>query len=195
MALPEAQGPRFRPEHEIAARSLQEVLTTKGVALDEREALRHLRDAWAAFVADAALHREVTPSWWNRIHENASGVVLVSDIDKDAAEMLLGRLQLRVHFDALILSEVERAYKPNPVLYRRAAESLDASPGDCLFVSDSTLDLVGARKAGMEVVLVQRGFRVSSVPPPKDTVVLESLELLPNVLRQRRTTGPSRGSG
>ncbi|HKZ23817.1 MAG TPA: HAD-IA family hydrolase [Thermoplasmata archaeon] len=188
-SLPAAQGPRFRPEHEIAARSLREVLSSKRVELSEQEALREIRDAWAAFVAEAFVFRDVTASWWEAIHENSDGVALVSDIDKEAAEALLERLHLQAHFDTIILSEIERAYKPNPILYRRAADSLHVSPGDCLFVSDSTQDLLGAFEVGMGVALVRRELRVSRLPPPKGTLNLETLTSLPPILRRNRETG------
>ena len=48
------------------------------------------------------------------------------------------------------------APKPDPRVLWHAASSLEVEPRDCAFVGDFLYDLVGARRAGMRAVLVQR---------------------------------------
>lgn len=187
-ALRDAQGSRFRSEHDIAAGILRDILSSQGAKLSDEESLREIREAWLAFVRVASLWPDVTESLWERVRESADGVALVSDIDEEAAEDLLERLRLRPQFDVVILSEAERAYKPNPVLYRHAAESLRVSSADCLFVSDSTVDLVGAKKAGMGAALVRRELPMEPSRPLAGTLVLDTLDPVPTVLRRYRET-------
>ncbi len=193
-ALPQAQGPAFRAERLIAARVLRNLLVSSGLEASEDDALQLIRAAWSAFASSATLYSEVTDAWWDEIHESVQRIALVTDIDVEAADSLLDRLGLRRHFDAIILSETEHAYKPDPVLYRRALEALRTEAGQCLFISDSSLDLIGARKEGMHTALIQRAPQVNSLSPPPDTLLLTSLEELPSILTGYEQAGRFRRS-
>lgn len=57
-------------------------------------------------------------------------------------------------FDAALFSCHERLMKPDPEIYRRAADRLGVTPSDCLFVGDGgSHEHDGARAAGMRTVL------------------------------------------
>jgi len=188
-ALPQAQGPYFRPERIIAARVFREVLSSVELEVSDEEALRTVLAAWSAFVEGASLCQDVTDAWWDQMHASAQRIALVTDIDEEAAAGLLDRLRLRPHFDAVILSETERAYKPDPALYRRAVEAVGAESKRCLFVSDSPVDLIGAKEEGMPTALIQRSLRVSSLAPPSDSLLLKTLNELPAILVSYEQTG------
>ena len=49
--------------------------------------------------------------------------------------------------------------KPNPAIALHAADTLGVAPCDCLFVGDSALDMIIAKKAGMCAVGVSWGYR------------------------------------
>ena len=55
-----------------------------------------------------------------------------------------------------VLSRDTPPVKPEPQALWRAAEILSAPPSRCVMVGDFVFDLVGARRAGMRAVLVQR---------------------------------------
>lgn len=60
--------------------------------------------------------------------------------------------------DAAVFSCSEGAMKPDPVLYRRAAERLGVPPERCVYVGDGSDDeLAGARAVGMTPVLLAVG--------------------------------------
>ena len=85
-------------------------------------------------------------------------------------------------FDAVVLSFSVRLVKPDPTIYRTAAEALDIAPEECLFVGDGSGDeLTGASNVGMAPVLIRapydqedgarqswEGLRISSVPDVLD---------------------------
>ena len=56
-------------------------------------------------------------------------------------------------FDAVVLSEREGLRKPDPRIYRVAAQRLGLQPGDCVFVDDMAANVEGARAVGMVGVL------------------------------------------
>jgi HAD superfamily hydrolase (TIGR01509 family) len=59
-------------------------------------------------------------------------------------------------FDAELFSADERMMKPDPRLYRRMAELLDAEPANCTFVGDGAYrELQGAEEVGMRAVLIR----------------------------------------
>jgi putative hydrolase of the HAD superfamily len=89
-------------------------------------------------------------------------------------------------FDRAVFSATAGLAKPDPEIYRVAADGLGVEPDDCLFVGDGANDeLRGARDAGMTPVLIHRdgaeprwdevrdwdGLRVTSIP--------QVLELVP----------------
>lgn len=59
-------------------------------------------------------------------------------------------------FDATVISTQIGATKPDPRMYAAILQKLDAEPGDCLFVDDRVVNLVGAQAAGMRAVQMAR---------------------------------------
>jgi epoxide hydrolase-like predicted phosphatase len=58
-------------------------------------------------------------------------------------------------FDPLILSCEEGSAKPDPEIYKRAAEKLDLPPHEIIFIDDQAKFLEPARKFGMQTVHAQ----------------------------------------
>jgi len=92
-----------------------------------------------------------------------------------ALEPLLGDLGVRP--DAVLSSAVEGLEKPDPELFHRALRRVGARAEGSLHAGDSLEnDVLGARAAGLEAVLVDR----SGAAPPEGVQVIRSLdELLP----------------
>ena len=60
---------------------------------------------------------------------------------------------LRPYLDLTLVSEDEGIHKPNPELFRRAAERLCVTPENCVFVGDHPQnDVGGAKAAGMQAI-------------------------------------------
>ena len=71
---------------------------------------------------------------------------------------LLGSLDLTRSFEAIVISHETGHTKPLPEIFRQAAAQLKLSPEHILHVGDSVReDYEGARHAGMQAVLLNRG--------------------------------------
>lgn len=67
----------------------------------------------------------------------------------------LERVGLARYFETIIDSHEEGIEKPDPAIFHRAMERTKATPGTSLYVGDMYhIDVVGARAAGMEAVLL-----------------------------------------
>jgi putative hydrolase of the HAD superfamily len=115
--------------------------------------LPQLHDAWLAarhlIFANVALARRLRPAYRTAILSNA-------DLS------LRGRLrELGIHdlFDTVVSSAEEGMAKPEPEIYRRAAERIGLAPEACVFVDDADANVRGAEASGMRGILyrVDRG--------------------------------------
>lgn len=88
------------------------------------------------------------------------GVVSNSDGRVDAA---LADAGLREYFQVVVDSTLAGVEKPDPRIFRAALEPLGVPAGEALYVGDIyEVDVVGARAAGMDVVLVDpRGIHAA----------------------------------
>lgn len=81
-----------------------------------------------------------------------------------AAPELLQNLELARHFEVLSISARVGYQKPHPAIFEHALELLDVTPGQAVHVGDDPgADVVGARRAGIEPILIARRGR--SHPP------------------------------
>jgi putative hydrolase of the HAD superfamily len=82
----------------------------------------------------------------------------------DRLPPLLRRLKLHDYFEAVAVSCAVGAAKPAPVIFEYAARKLGVAPEAILHVGDSLeMDVQGARSAGFQALLLQRGA-TASVP-------------------------------
>jgi putative hydrolase of the HAD superfamily len=109
------------------------------------------------------------------------GIVSNSDGRVDQALSAAG---LREYFDVVIDSSVFGTEKPDPAIFRAALEALDVAPDEALYVGDLyDVDVVGARAAGMEAVLLTAGGLERN--PPCHTAA--SIDELVDALLVRKT--------
>jgi putative hydrolase of the HAD superfamily len=65
----------------------------------------------------------------------------------------LACLALSPMFDTILISDAEGISKPDPQIFRRALERLNATPAQAVFVGDHPeVDVAGARAAGMQAI-------------------------------------------
>jgi 2-haloacid dehalogenase len=154
----ETQVAPFRTLREIETHTLGQLLKRFGVGAD---ASRYV-DLFFAVTTKAELYPE-TLAVLGALGGRRSAVVSNADQEHVAS----WRFTLPVEF--VLISEAVRAYKPHPMMFRRALERLGVEPHDVLHVGDSDVDDVsGAKAAGMKVVWVNRDRRPrrADVPPP-----------------------------
>jgi len=86
-------------------------------------------------------------------------------------------LDLAAYFDEVVVSHLEGIEKPDPRIFRRVLERLAMRPEDAVYVGDvPELDLVGARAAGIDAVLIDRKGRIDAALCP-----LDDLSALPSI--------------
>jgi putative hydrolase of the HAD superfamily len=120
----------------------------------ERELLDRLREA---FLQRSAWHvyDDVEPVL-EELRRDGCRLAVVSNWDSRLPR-LLEILGLAGHFDSIGVSHLERVEKPDPVIFRRVLERLGARPEQALHVGNLPhTDIVGARAAGIDGVLVDR---------------------------------------
>ena len=106
--------------------------------------------------------QERTPEALARLRAAGLRLGIVSNSDGRVEQALLAA-GLREYFDVVIDSSLVGIEKPDPAIFRAAMEALDVAPEETLYVGDLyEVDVVGARAAGIEAVLLS-----SSQPVPE----------------------------
>jgi putative hydrolase of the HAD superfamily len=104
------------------------------------------------------------------------GIVSNSDGRVEQALMAAG---LREYFDVVIDSSTAGIEKPDPAIFRAALDALGVAPEEALYVGDLyEVDVVGARAAGIEAVLLSS----SSADPGRPCRTAASIPELVNAL-------------
>jgi phosphoglycolate phosphatase len=113
------------------------------------------------------------------------GVPLAVATNKPAptALELLGRFGLARRFRAVLGAGERMPAKPHPWLVVEAARALGVPPRSLAFVGDAAVDIATARAAGAHSWVIARDPK--RVPPGADRVI-ESLGLVPRLLREAR---------
>lgn len=68
--------------------------------------------------------------------------------------VVLEKLLLHRHFDAVSSAEHESEGKPDPAVYLSTAKKLGVNPKTCVAIEDSSSGLMAAKKAGMQTVAI-----------------------------------------
>jgi putative hydrolase of the HAD superfamily len=117
------------------------------------------------FVRRCLVPRADVPRTFAELRRRGLKLGLLSVCSSDVAEIWP---DLGLDVDAALFSCAEEVAKPDPEVFRLAADRLGVAPSACLFVDDNVPNLVGAEEAGMRAVLIGegdgwRGDRVDAV--------------------------------
>lgn len=142
---------------------------------------------WAERVM--AVHREAhlwtwvspsTPPALQALKEQGYRLGVISNAD-GRIEGLLEQGKIRPFFEFVMDSALEGVEKPEPEISRRAASRLELEPEEVLYVGDLySVDVVGAREAGMAAVLLDPSNRLRH-PVPRIPTVAELPDYLHRV--------------
>ena len=124
------------------------------------ERMGELRDCLRRMHGELHLWSSVqhrTPEALARLRNAGLRLGIVSNSD-GRVEQALAAAGLRQYFDVVIDSSIFGTEKPDPAIFHAALDALGVAPEDALYVGDLyEVDVVGARAAGMEAVLLTSG--------------------------------------
>jgi putative hydrolase of the HAD superfamily len=99
-------------------------------------------------------HDSRTPEALDRLRAAGFRLGVVSNSDGRAEEALVAA-GLRTCFEVVVDSQLVGFEKPDPRIFHLALKQMDVRPDEAVYVGDIyEVDVVGARRAGMSVVLV-----------------------------------------
>lgn len=92
---------------------------------------------------------------------------LISNAPPETQETV-SRVGLNRYIDHIVISGIVGVAKPDPAIFRHALKLASASPDECLHVGDSyKADVLGARRAGLRAVLIDRDGRYPDADCPR----------------------------
>ncbi len=137
----------------VPAARLDEV----GACLRRLHGERHLWSRTAAGAAEAL----------DRLRAAGLRLGVVSNSDGRVEEALVAA-GLRDRFEVVLDSALAGVEKPDPAIFRAALDALGVAPAEALYVGDLyEVDVMGARAAGMEAVLLAPGTGASAADCPR----------------------------
>lgn len=91
-----------------------------------------------------------------RFDRSGDRIAILSNATHDMLDPLMARNGLAHVFDAVLTSELVQVFKPERSLYTIAADRFFARPNQVLFVTTNSIDVAGAKAAGLTVCWVDR---------------------------------------
>jgi len=141
-------------DHDRASRYLESLFLLAGVP---REKLGLVRDTLLLLHGErhlwSAMHPG-TPAALARMRQAGLRLGVVSNSD-GRVEEALAAAGIRADFEVIVDSRLVGFEKPDPRIFQAALEPLGIAPEGALYVGDIyEVDVIGARRAGMDVVLL-----------------------------------------
>jgi putative hydrolase of the HAD superfamily len=123
---------------------------------------------------ELVLFEDVLPAL-NALAARKVALGLISNADRDISPLLekLGVLPL---LKVRLTSQEAGVSKPHPGIFRKGAELMGVTPSEVLYVGDQwVVDVQGARGAGMQALLLDRGDYFQEVPAPEKISSLKEI--------------------
>lgn len=108
-----------------------------------RDAMREIQIAMSRSQRNMALFDFI------KSHRDQYKMAIVSNASANVLDLYRG-IDLSNYFDQVIWSYQVGMVKPQPGIYRLAAERLGVEPNKCVFIDDRTSNVDGARAVGMQ---------------------------------------------
>jgi epoxide hydrolase-like predicted phosphatase len=80
---------------------------------------------------------------------------LLSNTSDNDVERFFSPADMAKYFDDVILSYRVQLTKPHPEIYQLAAQRLNVTPAECVFIDDNAHNIAGAEAVGMRGILYQ----------------------------------------
>lgn len=90
---------------------------------------------------------------WIKQLRNSYKTAMLSNIGKGSMERRFNKNELTDLFDTVVISGEVGLVKPNPHIYRIAAEKLAVEPNECVFLDDRAAYCYAAHEVGMQAIV------------------------------------------
>ncbi|MBW2979271.1 HAD family hydrolase [Candidatus Woesearchaeota archaeon] len=145
----------------------------------EQAVLDELVALWRENAEKAELYPE-TKDVLEDLKANDIKLCLISNTDSFSVNQVLSKTTLRKYLDAIVLSCAVGCLKTNPRMFYYALKMLNLQKNEVVMVGDSIeSDVIGAKKAGIKVILVDRKNKREF--QPKINNLSELKEMLENL--------------
>ncbi|MFN2131301.1 MAG: HAD family hydrolase [Anaerolineae bacterium] len=132
---------------------LSRILGTKLTPQLQSEISDRKEEQFRAAVRDHAKPLPGVRIWLERLQSDGFRQAIASSAPMANIDTLIGELELRPFFDAIV-SGTDLPGKPNPAVFLRAAETLGVPAESCIVVEDAIAGVQAARQAGMKCIAV-----------------------------------------
>jgi putative hydrolase of the HAD superfamily len=91
-------------------------------------------------------------AWLQAVQLSGVRTALLSNMANDMIARVRNSFSWIRYFDCMVFSSEKRLAKPEAAIYQRCLEELGTSPQQTLFVDDRNLNVVAARKLGIQAI-------------------------------------------
>ncbi|MBD3228342.1 MAG: HAD-IA family hydrolase [Candidatus Lokiarchaeota archaeon] len=168
----------FLPQRIFFKNTLIDLFETYNLSGDPEESI----EIWYNLLENIELFEEV-PSVLDAMKDKGYTQIILSNIDNDFLFSRLSKFKLKKHFDYIFTSENLKSYKPNPIIFKKVVKHLQLKPEEIVHIGDSqSADVLGAKKAGMYAIYVNRKNRNLDSSIPKPDFMVKNLRDLLDIL-------------
>jgi putative hydrolase of the HAD superfamily len=151
-----ALGERSPEEKTALYLEYQEVLLREAGIECSRSVILRLLGAMQQTKMELVLFDDVGPAL-DELKARRLILGLISNVEQDMTGTLT-RLKLPDWLTVVVTSQDAGAGKPRPQIFRYALERAGVKPAEAIYIGDQyQVDIVGARGAGMQAILIDRG--------------------------------------
>ena len=93
--------------------------------------------------------------------ERGLKLALASNAPMDVISAVLTKLNIGSYFDEVVSADHVISGKPDPHIFDFTSRKLGLDPDECLVVEDSVSGVLGAKRAGMQVLAITSNMRIS----------------------------------
>ena len=116
-------------------------------------------------------------TWLERLQNDGFRQAIASSAPMANIDTLIDELGLRPFFDAIV-SGTDLPGKPDPAVFRRAAETIGVPAENCIVVEDAIAGVEAAKQAGMKCIAVTTTNQAEALAAAD--VIVDRLDALPN---------------
>ncbi|MGH7804232.1 MAG: HAD family hydrolase [Candidatus Binatia bacterium] len=157
-----------------------EMAKTFGVDVSLEQFTAYRERQWGLQKRDFVL-RPGVPETLKQLRNRGLRLGIVSNIDRDQLDYMMGLAGIAGRFDWLLSSEEAGSCKPDQRIFEQALELAECAPGEALFVGDSIdQDIAGARRTGIRSALLW--YREDREPPAERHRPDHVIRKIPDVL-------------